>query len=237
MLVAACAGGTSPPTREAVQPGDAGGAAATRAPASPTAARILALPQTPAPVPTATGSVEALIRRVTLYHTDVPADLVEQPPVLEDALTASGRAPDPAGFQDRARAWGRTLSLRTTFTAATSATGRSVTVVTISFASSDGARAQFRRFVADGAAAVRDDAGLDDRTLPGERAQPAPPPAAGEEALRWRWPDAGTAPAGEAVALRRGTFVIVVVASGAGDAGALAQVIDGRAVAVQQGTR
>lgn len=236
MLVAACTGGTSPPTRAAVQPGDAAGAA-TRAPASPTAARILALPQTPSPVPTATGSVEALIRRVTLYHTDVPADLVEQPSVLEDALTAAGRAPDPAGFQGRARAWGRTLSLRTTFTAATSATGRSVTVVTISFASSDGARAQFRRFVAEGVAAVRDDAGLDAHTLPGERARAAPPPAVGEEALRWRWPDAGTTPAGEAVALRRGTFVIVVVVSGADDAGALAQVIDGRAVAAQQGTR
>lgn len=232
----ACTRGSSPFTGEAMWPGDGGGPALSRPPASPTAARILALPRTPSPAPTATGGAEALLRRVTLYPTDVPAELVGQPPELEDAGTAAARAPDPAAFQERARAWGRTLSLRTVF-AATPATGRSVTVVTIHFASPDGARAQFHRFEAEGTGAVRADAGLDDRTLPGERAQAAAPPAAGEEALRWRWAAADTEPAGEAVVLRRGAFVAVVVVTGGGDAAALAQVVDGRAVATQQGGR
>ncbi len=201
-------------------------------PASPTPARIVALPQTPAPAPTTADGLEALIRRVTLYPTDLPAGPGSAGvPVVEDVAAAAARAPDPTAFLARAQAWGRTLSLRTTF-ATPSAAAPAVTAVTIHFATSDGARAQLQRFRTEGLPALLADAGLDSGTLPAERAQPALPPPTGEEALRWRWTGAGAAPAGEAVAFRRGPFVAVVVVSGAGDAGALAQVLDGRAAAV-----
>ncbi len=227
-VLAACAG-PSPASRD--EPGRAG------APPSPTAARILAPPQTPAPAPIADSGVAALIRRVTLYHTDVPAELVEQPAELEDALTAAARAPDPAGFLARAQQWGRTLSLRTAFTAASPNVVRSITAVTLHFATSDGAQAQFGRVRAEGLPALLADAGLSAAVVPSDRAQPAPPPAAGEEALGWRWLNRDSEPAGEVVTFRRGAFVAVVVVSGTGDAGALAQVLDRRAVAAQPGGR
>lgn len=204
------------------------------APASPTAARIVALPRTPTPLPPDHGAVEALLRRVTLYPTDVPRELQAEPPVVEDAAAAAARTPDPIAFLARAQVWGRTLSLRATF-AAPSAAEPVVTAVTIHFTTPEGAQAQFQRFRTEGLPALLADAGLDGATVSVDRAQPAAAPPAGEEALRWRWPgaDGTSVGAGEVVAVRRGAFIALVLLSGAGDAGALAQALDGRAAAVQ----
>ena len=203
-------------------------------PASPTAARIAALPQTPTPPPPDHGAVEALLRRVTLYPTDVPRELQAEPPVVEDAAAAAARTSDPAAFLARAQQWGRTLSLRTLFVAP-SAAEPAVMAVTIHFTTPEGAQAQFHHFRTEGLPALLADAGLDGATVPVVRAQPAAAPLAGEEALRWRWPgaDRTSVGAGEVVAVRRGAFIALVLLSGAGDAGALAQALDDRAAAVQ----
>lgn len=203
--------------------------------ASPTAARIVALPRTPTPLPPDHAAVEALLRRVTLYLTDLPRELQAEPPVVEDVAAAAARAPDPAAFLARAQAWGRTLSLRAVF-AAPSAAEPMVMAVTIHFTIPEGAQAQFQRFRTEGLSALLADTGLDGATVPADRAQPAAAPPAGEEALRWRWPgaDGTSAGTGEVIAVRRGAFIAVVLLSGAGDATVLAQALDGRALHLQQ---
>ena len=219
-------------------------AEATAPVATPAAAGITAVPRTPAAAAAPAGdaaAAEAVLRRVTLFATDLPPGMTGQGPIAENNETAAARAPDPTAFRETAARWGRRGAVLTAFAepmgASPSGRGRSVRSGAALFAGEEGARAQLDAFRSGGFPAVLSSglAGAPGYPATGTPQALAAAPAVGDEALAWLLqPEGGGAPS-VAVAFRRRAIVGVVIAAGSDlDAVALARQLDTRAAEAQR---
>lgn len=210
--------------------------------AAPTAAVISGTPQTAVPgTPAADrGAAEALLRRVTLFGTDVPPSLSVQSDLgVEDTAEVAKRAADPGSFLARAQSQGRVASSRAQYDTPAARGGTpTVRSATVSFLGEDGARAELAALRSGGIeadlASILGAGGGD--PLRSLRSEPMPAPAVGDEAVAWRLhATVSDAPQdGLAIAFRRQNLVVMVVVFGSADSIALARSLDMRAMQALQ---